>query len=490
MKYKCCAKLARMWFFSTLALLSSGCSAIHETAPSSEPQLPMTAQGCELTYRDTSTFSGYLGRGWQTPESANKLIIVSDPQPFYTFSGESAWRLPMASLARTLELQRQGSAYVPMIINGDITHYGHGDQRKAFRDQIVGYSANRPGPLLLPGLGNHDYEINIDDCANNGCARDAVCDHILWTKSIASSTTGMNFDYQYSSDTRRHTGSLSYSLDIGKLHIVQLNLEPTYTTRFSTGGGTIISPGEKTHFDITSSMSWLEADLMAAKGRGQYTIINMHTPNQWQNEGVRTGKFKQLVEANRVIGVFAGHYHSLLGRQAGYSIGKVPVFFSGSMPQKNWLRLLFDWDKKILQVDAYANVDHVQEYKYNMDTFQDLTPPPPPKPVRVTLFSEKNFRGSSCTMELEANSRKDIGRECRSMADKVGISMKVTDFGYAGKSLCLSKVYEFGYSRCYLGDYRGDFEVADFSWPGELPPGLNRIPMGNDTGYNLLISSD
>ena len=473
--------LRRGAVFLVSLLVLGGCKSSPENTPTGSADIKSLALGCEQTYYDTSPFSEYLGPGWQTAASASKLIIVSDPQPFYEET-ESSWNTKMTRLATMLSLQRGGSAYVPMIINGDITHFGHGNERKAFRKAIVNFASGKPGPLFFPGLGNHDYDQNVGDCANNGCARDAVCDHIIWTKAIKASASGMNFDHDFAGD--RHTGSLSYSVDIGNLHVVQLNLEPTYTVNFSTGG--LGAPGAKREFNVTSSMSWLEKDLIAAKARGKYTIINMHQEPWWQDDAVRKGKFVQLVESNRVVGVFSGHWHWMLGRNKE-SFGKVPSFRSGSMPSGGWLRLLFDWDKKILQVDAYNVGSHVEEYKYNMDTFQDLTPPPPPKPVKVTLYSGRNFTGTTCSTSLGEGERKDLSSWCSALVNKPGASMKVTDFGYGASSLCLAIPYDLMYKRCYKGAYRGDFEVSDFSKPGQLPAGLYRDALGTeDKGFGTV----
>jgi len=469
-----------------LILSLGGCANTPPEAKAETSGDLLVDSGCEVTYKNTSTFASYLGAGWQNSASANMLIMVSDPQPFFGYDSENYWKTRMAMLSRTVAAARHRDEYVPMIINGDITHYGHGNQRKAFREAITSYASGKPGPLMLPGLGNHDYDQN-DDCQNNGCIRDAVCDHIIWTKTIQKSASGMIFDHHYDSAHRRHSGSLSYSVDIGKLHVVQLNLEPTYTKRFETGGSDWTVPGKFTVFDITSAMSWLEKDLVAAKARGQYTIINLHKSNQWQDESIRKGKFRALIEANRVVGIFAGHYHEKIGRQKDTAFGKVPLFNSGSMPNLNWLRLLFDWDKKILQVDAYSNVSHIEEYKYNLDNLQEITPPPTPKPVKITLYSGRNFTGTTCSTSLGEGERKDLKSWCSALVNKPGASMKITDFGYSASSLCLAIPYDVMYKRCYKGAYRGDFEVSDFSKPGQLPAGLYRDALGTeDKGFGTV----
>lgn len=53
-------------------------------------------------------------------------------------------------------------------MNGDLTDYGHPDEYQAYAEQF-----GRPftaGIRLYPGLGNHDYANNVDDCFLNHCA--------------------------------------------------------------------------------------------------------------------------------------------------------------------------------------------------------------------------------------------------------------------------------------------------------------------------------
>lgn len=57
---------------------------------------------------------------------------------------------------------------IPVFLNGDVTEFGHGREWSKMFEHL----ARVPGTYW--GLGNHDYENNVDDCANNGCARDSI----------------------------------------------------------------------------------------------------------------------------------------------------------------------------------------------------------------------------------------------------------------------------------------------------------------------------
>jgi inactivated superfamily I helicase len=93
-----------------------------------------------------------------------------------------------APVYEAIARERDVPYHVPVVVNGDITEYGHGNERSAMQAMFRKMAAGVGGPLLLPGLGNHDYENNVDDCSNNGCARDAVCDHIAWVRPCIRST--------------------------------------------------------------------------------------------------------------------------------------------------------------------------------------------------------------------------------------------------------------------------------------------------------------
>lgn len=377
--------LIRLPLFVAAVLFASGASAgvvpPGGINPKPKPPPPFM-QGCEVTGKDTADFSDYIRPGWQTASpTLQKMLIASDPQAFRVKAenGEGEvvpsgrWKRVTDAMADILRAERAGSHYVPLIINGDITEYGHGNERSAFREfvrkTLTVNSGTKGGPLFFPGLGNHDYSNNLNNCANNGCARDAVCDNIIWTRAIKQQTIGMNFDHTYSQNV--HKGSLSYSFDVGKVHVVQLHNEPTYTATFETGGS-FWAPGEKRRFEITSSLAWLKKDLAAAKARGQYTIINMHKPSDWSDATVYRTEFKQMINDHRVIAVFAGHYHWSLGKMDYPAFGKVPVFLSGAIMHNNYLRLMFDWRKHELQVSWHDWRYQKGQYKYNMDTLKEV----------------------------------------------------------------------------------------------------------------------
>lgn len=387
--YKC----SKLIPIVALALFSSGAAQAGLVPPGGiVPKPGNSFPGCEVTAPETSDFRSTLRPGWQNASfTVQKMLITSDSQPFRvkvradgSEEFDSAkWKRVTHGLADILRAERAGGHYVPLIVNGDITEYGHGGERSAFRQFITRTltvkSGTPGGPLFFPGLGNHDYDQNVGNCANNGCARDAVCDHIIWTKAIERQAQRFNFDHTYANG--RHTGSLSYSFDVGKVHVVQLNNEPTYTTYFETGGQPG-AKGSKRRFNITASMNWLRKDLADAKARGQYTIINLHKPGGWQDSDVYRRQFKQLIEQNRVVAVFAGHYHKALGKQDYSAYGKVPIFLSGAIMHNNYLRVMFDWRAYSMRVEWFDGRTLKGSHTQKLEQF---VPPPTTKPITIPV---------------------------------------------------------------------------------------------------------
>ena len=318
-------------------------------------------KGCEST--STDLYQDYYRSGWNRlvdyPDGKQKMIIASDSQGFrymsqrfdeYQEEIDSAGWHKTVPVYEAIARERHEPYHVPVVINGDITEYGHGGERKAVQKMFRKMAAGVGGPLMLPGLGNHDYKNNVDDCGNNGCARDAVCDHIAWVKAVQPVNA---FDYRYANDT--HEGSLSYSVTVGRVRIIQLNNEPTYERKWSTGGGLSFKP--KRHFSITRSLNWLEEQLKEATARGEVVIVNMHTSEDWDDEDTLYDEFPQLLERHGVIAVFSGHTHWNVGKYH-QGFGSVPNFKTGALNAGTYLRLTFDWNAGQLSIDEVSMDGH------------------------------------------------------------------------------------------------------------------------------------
>lgn len=323
-------------------------------------QANAAVEGCGST--TTDTYGDYYQAGWNRlvdyPQGRQKMIIASDPQAFRYMSqrfddhqeeiDSSGWH-KTAPVYEAIARERHEPYHVPVVINGDITEYGHGSERGAVQKMFRKMAAGVGGPLMLPGLGNHDYDNNVDDCGNNGCARDAVCDQIAWVQAIAPVNA---FDYRYQNDT--HEGSLSYSVTVGRVRIIQLNNEPTYERQWSTGGGWSFRP--KRHFKITPSLDWLKGQLEEASARDEVVIVNMHTSEHWQDPYLRHHDVPRLLEAHGVAAVFSGHKHWHVGKY--HPFGNVSHFKTGALNAGTYLRLTFDWPAQRLLVDEVSMDGH------------------------------------------------------------------------------------------------------------------------------------
>lgn len=316
--------------------LISACAALLACAAvfAREPA-PRHIPGCSET--TTQSYKSHVVPGWDVPQ-LHWFVAASDPQLPRTiddFGYESinmgASKSRLATVMDDISSFRQSvDGAVPVLINGDLTDFGHGSERRPTQELFRRLGPTKGAPLFFPGLGNHDYGNNIDDCANNGCARDSVCDVLGWTYELQPRF----WDHHFSDP--EHYGSFGYSIDVGPdATFVQLHDSPTYNVRFSTG------IFHKTKFDVVSSLRWLEGVLHDARKRNRYVFLSMHRRDQWP--GGTSERFKRLIQAYGVQAVFAGHYHGQLG-EASFtegSFGNVPVFQSGALLDMTYLIVEF-----------------------------------------------------------------------------------------------------------------------------------------------------
>lgn len=187
-------------------------------------------------------------------------------------------------------------------------------------------------------MGNHDYENNVDDCFSNSCAAGSIVEFKEHHEGKVDS-----FDLKITSGflSKTYSGSLAYSKNIGEVHMVQLNNEPTYSTRIS-------HPLNPTTFEINDALDWLEKDLRLARASGYAIIINMHKPFDHKGNQAQQRRFHDMVNKYQVTAIFAGHLHKDGGD--AYWEGSVPMYLSGSTSQQTYLITSFTEDRKQLQV--------------------------------------------------------------------------------------------------------------------------------------------
>ncbi|SDI17920.1 metallophosphoesterase family protein [Pseudomonas abietaniphila] len=287
------------------------------------------------------------------------LIFASDPQYPWTPYSDNQQDIPDKTnqqLSRELiEAQYTSIAdlrkahpdqHVPVMINGDMTAYGHGWQRDYLYRTL---DAHLGGDYYF-GLGNHDYQNNVGNCANNGCARDSLFD---LRDRMLNKVDSMALYVEKAGWNETWVGSLAYSKRFGDVQLIQLNNEPTYEASFSS------RQRFKTYdFRIKSSLDWLEEQLKQARADNLTILLNMHKPNGWQTSAQDLQRFKAMINTYQVTAVFAGHLHRYSGRyyEADY-FGAVPLFLSGSASQRSYLIAEIDRDARHLRVSKVADND-------------------------------------------------------------------------------------------------------------------------------------
>ena len=262
------------------------------------------------------------------------------PESDKEFEVRSKWLIEtqLKSIA-DFRSQYGSQAEVPVMINGDITAFGHGWQRSFMRSAL---NKHFKGEYLY-GLGNHDYENNVDDCFTNNCAAGSIVEFKEHHEGKVDS-----FDLKITSGflSKTYSGSLAYSKNIGEVHMVQLNNEPTYTARIS-------HPLNPTTFEINDALDWLETDLSLARASGYAIIINMHKPLSHDGNHEQQKRFREMLNKYQVTAIFAGHLHKDGGDS--YWKGNVPMYLSGSTSQQTYLIASFTEDRKQLEISLVEN---------------------------------------------------------------------------------------------------------------------------------------
>lgn len=311
----------------------------------------------------TASYAAYINPGWADNSPAS-VIFASDSQyPRVKLedgsegSDRGISQRKLREVFTSISRLRGESTYTPVFINGDLTDFGHGEERRDVQSLFPVMNGAVGGPLFFPGLGNHDYENNVEDCANNGCARDSICDVSRWVNEFHPSALAPKFSDSKGSEDRLR-GSLSYSVTVGQVHFIQLNNYITYRKTFKS----LVEGfwGEAT-YRIDSSLRWLAGDLREARKKGLIIIMNLHN-RDGSMDTAADAKIRQLVESYGVSAVFVGHYHDQLGYYPTARFGGVPVFQSGALFKDQSLKVGFNYQNMTANVEAWTG-DGLQQIR-------------------------------------------------------------------------------------------------------------------------------
>lgn len=286
---------------------------------SSDPQLPWacSTKECQALAKNEKD-QGILSSKWQ----AQSMINLANTIPPHKFAG--------------------------VVINGDLTAFGHPWQVRLY---VNDYEKNFP-LMVWPGLGNHDYANNIDDCFNNQCASKML--FYMSDRVNGLNVEGFDLDdskayYKFPVIRKQHTGSWSYSFEIGDFHFVQLHNYPTYETKFK---GWNFGKARRDYFTVRSSLPWLKKDLAKATAKGKKIILNMHDTRQHFKSADRK-KFYNILKGHKVIGIFAGHIHQQCGKIG--TMNGISIFRSGAAEYNTYLKV--DFKKGQLNVQCVSGVE-------------------------------------------------------------------------------------------------------------------------------------
>lgn len=277
-----------------------------------------------------------------------------------------------------------------LIINGDLTDFGHVDQHKEFQD---GWMTSFAVPIFA-GLGNHDYENNINDCAFNFCAHTMLTWFTNYGKSMS-----LDLDYQRQAKSAfdiAYDGSFAYSTRICSVtrqncaQVIQLNNAIDYETTFSSF---------LVDWKINSAMNFLRSELKQLADVDIPVLVNMH-----QCEGTRMEKAKELLadwiyETRNVghkkrIAVFFAHLHGMHEVKTVCVHGvTIPFVYVGSVPNNRFSMLRISRDRASLTGFAARDVfdagdNDVVRNMAEVDIWKECSPSNN-APAAVYTFSEE-----------------------------------------------------------------------------------------------------
>ncbi|MGF1438746.1 metallophosphoesterase [Bacillus thuringiensis] len=249
--------------------------------------------------------------------------------------------------------------YASVLINGDITAYGHGWQWDKMNHTLL--------PILKRpyyyGLGNHDIENNFNNCVNNGCFKNSL--NYLQGHVRHYNLPSSQFDYSarpivtWAGVGERREGSFAYAINFRNICSIQLQNNP-HMNAFAGVSGT-----NSNEYHIFENRNWLENQLRSAKESGKIIIVNVHY------NGFLNANYSSLLQEYGVVAVFSGHTHVDCGRVG--SVGNIPHFRSGCAMLRTYLILEHFSDR----LDIYAV--NCNDWRNHRQLVGSITVPEPPE---------------------------------------------------------------------------------------------------------------
>lgn len=252
---------------------------------------------------------------------------------------------------------------VPVLVNGDITEFGDkgdGDgetQLSIMTEYVFPLLGDKEEDkeLLLIGLGNHDYDNNVNDTADNGAAGGML----EWFPGAKPTTAEGDFDWRenfydgWTGDIWYLFSSYAYAVEKNDpavpgatYRFIQLNNFPEYARHFETGSAI----GDEHIYNVTTSTKWLAAQLKIAGDKQQIVIVSMH-------QNLMGPAVRSLLEDANVTLVCVGHTHQISTKIEGTPA--LPIVNSGASFKGDYL--IAEAEGGTLNIYAVKNNDHSQK---------------------------------------------------------------------------------------------------------------------------------
>ncbi|KAI6226370.1 hypothetical protein M3Y99_01296800 [Aphelenchoides fujianensis] len=224
-----------------------------------------------------------------------------------------------------------------LIVNGDLTNFGHTHQLALFKTEWL----TMPFPLFV-GLGNHDIENNVNDCVANQCVNNMLSWFTTEYAPLMNLTLDMETQFELWKSVRE--GSFAYfkdfcsDSDANCVHSIQLHNRADYAT----------SVNSVSSWRIRSSLQWLRHDLDQMRNRTWPVLINLHNYEAGTSGQRLKRELTGWLANDENLGIIRkpfvlfAHYHEKHSMTVECISGTtVPFLYVGSVPRNRYTVIKF-----------------------------------------------------------------------------------------------------------------------------------------------------